>query len=49
MSENEQDALIGRMEAARRRGVQLTRLFLVLAGAGLIAGMGAGLYFALGG
>ena len=47
MSEAEQDALIGRMETARRRKRGLLWLFLGLAGLAAAAGICAALYLQL--
>jgi hypothetical protein len=47
MSEAEQDALIGRLEAAQRRQRGLLRLFLGLAAAIVTVGLGAALYLQL--
>ena len=47
MSEAEQDALIGRMEATQRRKRGLWRVFAVLAGAAVAAGLCLALYLHL--
>jgi hypothetical protein len=49
MSESEQDALIGRMETARRRIVRNRWVIFALAFVGVAVGAGIGVYALLGG